>query len=236
MPFLVNPSRFAGGGLSAYAAAVLVDAPQAYYRLGESSGTVMTDQIAARNGTYTNITLGTAGLVTGDADTAATFNGTTTDAIVTYASWMDVTTAFSTEAIIKPTGVSGAQPIADRDNSAGRAYLWRLNGDKLEFITSGGTVGIVFCTGTTALTGGTKYHVAATFDGSNIRIYINGTLEKTQAAAGAMNGTSTSNLTVGESYAGSGVIANRFTGVIDEVAYYNTVLSGARIAAHAALV
>ena len=50
-----------------YSAAVLVDAPYAYYRLGEASGTTAADSSGnGRHGTYatTNITLGATGLLT----------------------------------------------------------------------------------------------------------------------------------------------------------------------------
>ncbi|MCG8359884.1 MAG: VWA domain-containing protein, partial [Kiloniellales bacterium] len=50
--------------------------PVAYYRLGESSGTVANDQIGGNNGQYLNgVTLGAAGVVVDDPDTAAQFDG-----------------------------------------------------------------------------------------------------------------------------------------------------------------
>ncbi len=59
----------------AYADVVLADSPLAYYRLGESSGTTMTDSSGnGRHGTYVGSpTLGAAGLVPGD--TCADFDG-----------------------------------------------------------------------------------------------------------------------------------------------------------------
>lgn len=237
-PVLLNPSRFGGGGGGGggYAAAVAADSPAAWYRLGDASGTTMTDSSgSSRNGTYANVTLGTAGLVTGDANTAATFNGTTSTGITAYASWMNVSSALTVEGIVKMTSVTGAHPIIDRDHSGlGRVFLFRINNGKLELITSGGAVGVVFCTGTTTLSTGVKYHLAGTYDGSNLRIYINGTLEKTTAASGALNTGSSSPLTVGCSYSGTTSIANFSNGIVDEAAYYTTALSGARIAAHAA--
>ena len=56
-----------------YVDIVLADGPDAYWRLGESSGTVATELVNGINGTYTGgVTLGWAGLVAG-TDTAANF-------------------------------------------------------------------------------------------------------------------------------------------------------------------
>jgi hypothetical protein len=98
---MINPYRFAAPAASAYSAAVLADSPLAYYRLGEASGTTMTDSSGnSRNGTYAGSpTLGAPGLVTGDSDTAVTFNGTSQQAQVAFGSWMN-TTALTLEAII----------------------------------------------------------------------------------------------------------------------------------------
>ncbi|MFD3530054.1 LamG-like jellyroll fold domain-containing protein [Streptomyces sp. NPDC058664] len=55
--------------------------PFAYWRLGETSGTVAKDAIDANqgqyNGTYKNVTLGGTGPLAGSTQKAATFNGTT---------------------------------------------------------------------------------------------------------------------------------------------------------------
>jgi len=63
---------------SAYSDAVLADMPVRYYRLGDSSGTTAVDSSGnSQDGTYTGgVTLGASGAIQGDADTAATFDGT----------------------------------------------------------------------------------------------------------------------------------------------------------------
>ncbi|MCJ7692985.1 MAG: hypothetical protein MUO22_06170, partial [Sedimentisphaerales bacterium] len=56
----------------------VVDAlnPLGYWRLGESSGTTATDRAGSYNGTYSGgVTLGTTGALSGDSDTAASFDG-----------------------------------------------------------------------------------------------------------------------------------------------------------------
>ena len=61
---------------TSYPARVLANSPAAYWRLGESSGTTAAD--AGPNGitgTYTAVTLGTAGAISGDSDTAVSVSG-----------------------------------------------------------------------------------------------------------------------------------------------------------------
>lgn len=66
-----------GGRRLDYRAAVLATNPLAYWRLGETSGTVARDEMGLNHGTYVNApTLGVPGLLAGDPDTAVTLNGT----------------------------------------------------------------------------------------------------------------------------------------------------------------
>src|SRR5207245_11336735 len=58
-----------------YGGAVLGSAPIAYWRLGESSGSVANDYFAGINGTYVNATLGQPGYSPIDTDTRAAFSG-----------------------------------------------------------------------------------------------------------------------------------------------------------------
>ncbi len=60
-----------------YREKVLALGPQAYWRLGEIAGTTAADQMTATPGTYVNeVTLGQSGVVMGDLDRAALFDGT----------------------------------------------------------------------------------------------------------------------------------------------------------------
>ena len=70
------------------------------------------------------------------------------------------------------------------------------------------------------------FHFVLTYDGTDIRTYIDGVLKDTTAASG--NGTgSTASLTTIGSYHGGGT--NNFDGVVDEVGYWSRALSSAEI-------
>jgi hypothetical protein len=69
------------------------------------------------------------------------------------------------------------------------------------------------------------HHVAYTYDGANIKLYIDGTLEGTLAATGAVF-NATQNFTIGK-YSASN--AYNFWGSIDEVRVWNTARTAAQI-------
>ena len=78
--------------------------------------------------------------------------------------------------------------------------------------------------GTTALAVNTWTHLAATFDGATVRLYVNGVQVASQAQTTPLTPT-TGTLQIGaDSYTGE-----NFTGRIDEVRVYNRALSQAEI-------
>ena len=77
---------------------------------------------------------------------------------------------------------------------------------------------------------GNTYHVVGTYDGTNLRIYVNGALEGTVARPGSVPDSS-----LGGALAGGGwgtLPSPAFAGRLDEVAIYGSALSGARVQAH----
>lgn len=224
-----------------YSSEVLADAPLAYYRLGEASGTTMLDSSGnGRDGTYFNSPgLGTTGLLTGDVDTCVTFDGSDDMGAVAAASWQQQS-VFTIEAVIATTG--GDTIVARRDGvfddpvsftswqlriaanyyGAGSHALYFMSVDSA---TANANVAVP-----TGLANGVTYHVAATYDGADVRIYVNGALAVTQAIAG-VNAAVSNGFSIGARRNPSAV-TEAFSGKIDEVAYYGTALSGTRIAAH----
>ena len=62
--------------LPPYTSAVLSDAPQVYWRLGEANGPTAADETGAAPGVYLNgVTLGAPGVIAGDANKAARLDG-----------------------------------------------------------------------------------------------------------------------------------------------------------------
>jgi hypothetical protein len=66
-------------------------------------------------------------------------------------------------------------------------------------------------------------HLAATFDGATLRLYVNGVQVASQARTGTLT-TSNAVLTIGHN-----IFGERFIGRIDEVRIYNRALTAAEI-------
>jgi hypothetical protein len=221
-----------------YQQTILSSSPILYWRMNTTSGTTVTDYSgSARNGaTVGSPTLETVGLLVNDSDTAITFDGSTQYATLAYASWMN-TPYITLEAIIKPIAINSASiyHILDRDNSTSnpnRIFQFRINSQRFEITLWDNTGTLWVTTGsTTTITNGQTYHLAATYDGTTSKIYVNGKLEQSATRSGTLQLSGTRQLNVGTHIS----TYYRFPGVIDEVAWYSTPLSAETIAEHASV-
>ena len=76
---------------------------------------------------------------------------------------------------------------------------------------------------------GTWYHVVATYDGTSIRLYLDGTLVSTVGSTRSIPAHA-SPLRFGLSSAYTN--ADRYSGSLDEVAVYTTALSAQQVTSH----
>src|SRR5262249_22909287 len=98
------------------------------------------------------------------------------------------------------------------------------NGVPAAGATLGGTTTIT--SGTSALGVNTWTHLALTYDGATLQLYVNGVQVSSTARTGAIS-TSTGQLQIG----GDSIFGQHFAGIIDEVRVYNIALSAAQIRA-----
>lgn len=123
---------------------------------------------------------------------------------------------------------------------AGNCQILDKNGTYRINVNSAGGVHFVvattnnswYSTGTsvsasTTLTTGTWYNIIGVYDGSHVKIYINGSLDGTGASAISGNIASNTNAL----YFGKDVDANYMNGILDEVQVYNTALNAGQISA-----
>ena len=219
-----------------YATMVMQDAPRALWRLSESSGTTAVDSAGFNDGTYSGgFTLGYPPFQ-GESGTAVLFNGSSGRAIVPLSPTLNPNGPFTIELWARFVGGNGGNQVAvsslDRPSrGAGYEYYHGGNYNGWEFHTGGGG-------NYDALTGdnqkepvGVWWHIVGTYNGSEIRIYVNGQPGNVDPVAG--NSPPFTPNTVKNFFIGSrSDNANFFKGAIADVAFYNYVLSRAQISNH----
>jgi hypothetical protein len=190
----------------------------------EGTGTATVDSSGSgNNGTLSNATWSTAGRF----GNALSFNGTNAMVNVADSSSLDVTTAMTVEAWVRPTALSGWQTVVLKEVAGGLIYSLYSNSDASRpstWIRHGGSERGL--NGTAALAVNTWTHLAVTYDGANVRLYVNGAQVASRAQTGAIN-TSTGALRIG----GNVIWGEYFSGLIDEVRIYSRALTAAQIQA-----
>lgn len=207
-----------------YSAEVLADSPLAWWSLGDASTTMADSSGNGRAGTHTSVSA-TTGIVAGATSGASAYGGSSSS-VVTDAAWMN-TTVVTAEAWVTFPSNSGEHFVLARDNN-GADLRWRLDttGNVFRWIVNVGGTLKVCQSGTMSPT--TLYHFVGTYDGTTLRLYVNGTELANLAASGAVVATSGREIRLGLQSTG----AAPFAGTMDEAAVYGTALSAARVLAH----
>lgn len=182
----VDPAVLAGVVSSSFRQWMISKAPIAYWRMGERAGTTLVDSIGGFNGTLAGaFTLARPGGVFGDGDTAIEFDGKTGKADVPYNAALNPP-QWSVGALAKRIKSNAANnPVADcRPASSGALAA----GFDL-FVNVDNGYGISVCSTNVAQTiivaptpwttaAREVYHrVIATYDGTTVRIYLDGVLQ-----------------------------------------------------------
>lgn len=156
---------------TSYRTTLLATVPISYWRLGEASGTVATDEMGANNGTYVNTpTLGVAGALPGDGDTAATM-ATASNEYVTIG-----TTGFPMGAAARTLLCWVKTTTNARQAFFGYGAAGAFGTFNLEYIPGLGLMLVGYAGGDLAsnnvtVIDGNWHQVAVTFDGTTVRLY-----------------------------------------------------------------
>lgn len=209
-----------------YESVVKEDSPKGYWRVGEPSGTTAADSSGnSQTGTYkATPTLGVAGAINGDANTAVTLNGTTQWITVPDSATLDLGDVFTYEAWIKRSATGGTDCIIDKNEGAG---IFRFDGEDRLLLRRNSVLDLA--KSTTKIADTNWHHVVATKNGATVRIYIDG-VNVTGVVTNSTCVNTASALTIGADE--SPVLEDFFRGSLDEVAVYGTALSEARVKAH----
>ena len=226
---------------SNYAGTIHPNAPSAYWRLGETSGTAAADTSGnAHTGTYTGgYTLSQSGALSGDGDKAVKFNGTS--AYVTSGSVAaGQSSTFSAEAWVKGSATTGRYLLAE-GNTTSATPFWGLSTDgttgTLAVFTIRDNAGhVAMVIGTRTIMDGNWHHVVGvrSVDGSGnavLTLYVDGVQDGTMTSSTLGVPTVNNNTIVGALKRVS-TVSNYFNGTLDEVALYPTALNAATITRH----
>jgi hypothetical protein len=229
---LAIPSR----STKAYADLIKGDGPVAYWRLGEPSDNtdgIAKDEIGLNDGSYLNgTTLGVSGAIPGDTNTAASFSSA--DRQKMDVPWTDTINApqFTVELWARVTGNSGSyrSPLTSRADSPQRGYIFYAEpGNTWQFWSGkGDSSGWDNIAGPAVRTNEWTY-LAATYDGTTKRFFVNGTIVGSSTAAFGPNDTSPLRIGGGASEGDGNYF---FQGNVDEAAVYNKALGADQIIVH----
>jgi fibronectin type 3 domain-containing protein/azurin len=216
--------------LSAYsniASATTPAAPtglMAAYGFSEGIGTTTSD--ASGNGNNGTLT-GTTWTTQGQSGNALSFNGTSSFVSIPDAASLDLGSTGTIEAWVKLTSINRWNAVmakGNTNNDPAHNYAIDISTANRVICYVGNGSSAVLLTSTSALAANTFYHLACTWNGSTIALYINGTLNASVGQSITPAGN-TSPLYIGQ-FGGN---ADRLAGIIDEVRIYNRALTVAQV-------
>lgn len=200
---------------------ILLDKPIAYYTLGEPTGATSAGDTSGNGGAVLTqqgngaaVSFGVAVGPTHDDLTAATF---ASGKYLTSAYPASPTTYAGTtvDAFVLTASGTGTPAIVDTNRSQLGIFV---DPSGVALAVGGGSTVV---TGTVNIANSATHHVAVTWDGTTLRLYVDGVADGSTALAGTPS--------LGVSQVGSATL----TGTVAHAAFYGAALSALRIAAHA---
>jgi hypothetical protein len=193
----------------------------AAYAFNEASGTTAAD--ASGNGHPGSVS-GATWIATGKFGRALSFDGVNDWVTVPNSPDLNVTTGLTIMAWIYPTVSNGVRDVVIKEGAGVDVYNlyhrnWRGRPEANIFVG-----GVNRTAEGTSLPANTWSHIASTYDGTTLRLFVNGAQAASTAASGALP-VSSAPLRIG----GNALWGEFFKGRIDEIRVYNRALSQAEI-------
>jgi hypothetical protein len=199
----------------------------AAYSFNEGTGTTLTDRTGLGHaGTISGATWITQGRFGG----ALTFDGSNDWVTIADANDLDFTTGLTLEAWVYPTASGGGswRNVLIKERAGGETYNLYANADTnapVIYVVRAAQAGApIDARGASSLPLNTWTHLSATYDGTMLRLFVNGVQVGSRAVSGALLASS-GVLRMG----GNGVWGEFFAGRIDDVRLYNRALTASEI-------
>ena len=199
--------------------------PIAAYGFDELAGPSTADRTGSgNNGAISGATWSASGRY----GAALNFDGSNDLVTVNDANALDLTTGMTLEAWVNPDVAPNNWRSIIAKERASNSLTYQLTAGSNSSnrpatrIYAGG--GVRSLPGGTRLTAGTWVHLASTYDGTTMRLFVNGVQVASQAQTGAITAT-TNQLRIG----GSTTMSQYFDGRVDEVRIYARALTAAEI-------
>jgi YD repeat-containing protein len=225
---------------SAYRAAILGTAGISdYWRLDESGTTATDSNGANNNGSYVNGPVSGAGLIAGEQNNARTFDGSNDYADMSPTPF-GTPAQLSAEAWARTTATKPAGGyhylITDSSNLLNNGFSLAIDSSNRPVFSVArtnilGQVTRGLAVSSVTVAPNTTHHIAGTWDGSRVRVYVDGVERANVAFSGAATWASGRDLRLGRPL-GSTATQYHLQGVLDEAAIYTQALPAATVLAH----
>jgi len=182
------------------------------WHLDESLGFATDSSPVGLIATSTGMAAAASGVIPG----ASTLNGTTSNVAINNSTALNPS-YISVEAWVKTASATGVSAIFNKDNTTGtpqnRVWQFRINAGKPEFIVFNASSNATAAS-PAAVNDNQFHHLCGTWDGGNIRIYVDGVLKSTTVFSGTLKANQSNKAFIGR---GENAAASYFSGSIDEV-------------------
>jgi len=192
----------------------------AAYSFNEASGSILND----RSGKGRTGTISGAVWTEGKYGSALSFDGINDWVTVADAADLDLTTGMTLEAWVRPSSLDTWRTVLLKQRPSGLAYALYASNDSSRAESDVNIGGDKSAAAPAALPLNTWSHLAVTYNGAVLRLFVNGVEVGSRTVSGAM-ATSTGVLRIG----GNSVWNEFFAGRIDEIRIYNRALTAVEI-------